>query len=269
MRDGHIHTPFCPHGSSDPFEAYIERAVELGYTEISFTEHAPLPQTFIDPTPYQDSAMKMDDLDRYFYILNELKQQYKSHIKINIGLEIDYIIGYEEETTRFLEKVGPYLDDGILSVHFLKHNDQYFCLDYSAEMFQQIVKTFGSVTTVYDTYYLTLLHAITANLGPYKPKRIGHITLVHKFQKQFPCPTPKMVEERIFSVLDEMKKRNYEIDYNGAGVNKPLCHEPYPPNWVIEEAMKRNIRIVYGSDAHAARDLNQGKNAMVKKAFSI
>ena len=42
-RDGHIHTPFCPHGTKDSFEEYIEKALSLGFKEISFTEHAPLP----------------------------------------------------------------------------------------------------------------------------------------------------------------------------------------------------------------------------------
>ena len=27
-KDGHIHTPFCPHGSTDSFEQYIEKAIE-------------------------------------------------------------------------------------------------------------------------------------------------------------------------------------------------------------------------------------------------
>ena len=44
-RDGHIHTPFCPHGTTDSFETYIEKAIANNFTEITFTEHAPLPQT--------------------------------------------------------------------------------------------------------------------------------------------------------------------------------------------------------------------------------
>jgi histidinol-phosphatase (PHP family) len=267
LKDGHVHTPFCPHGSTDSFEQYIEHAIDLGYTEISFTEHAPLPPTFIDPTPEQDSAMKMRDLDEYLFTVNELKKKYVNDIKINVGLEIDFIIGHEEETIRFLEEVGPILDDSILSVHFLKHNDEYFCLDYSPEMFEKIVNRFGSITSVYRTYYDTLLCSVTANLGPYKPKRIGHLTLVHKFQKQFPCPDS--MNKQIAIILDEIKHRNLEIDYNGAGVNKPYCLEPYPPNWVIKEAMKREIQIVYGSDAHCAKDLHQGMNIMLKEAFSI
>ena len=82
MRDGHIHTPFCPHGSNDALHEYIEKAISLGYTDISFTEHAPLPTGFIDPTPYQDSAMKKEQLASYVSILQSLKKQYERHIRI-------------------------------------------------------------------------------------------------------------------------------------------------------------------------------------------
>ena len=40
-RDAHIHSPFCPHGTKDAFELYIEKAIKNGFTDISFTEHAP------------------------------------------------------------------------------------------------------------------------------------------------------------------------------------------------------------------------------------
>lgn len=50
-KDGHIHTPYCPHGTLDPIHLYIEKAIQNGFREISFTEHAPLPSNFIDPTP--------------------------------------------------------------------------------------------------------------------------------------------------------------------------------------------------------------------------
>jgi histidinol-phosphatase (PHP family) len=267
LRDGHVHTPFCPHGSNDSFEQYIERAIHLGYKEISFTEHAPLPPTFIDPTPYQDSAMKLEHLEKYLLTLNQLKKQYKNDIIIHTGLEVDFIVGYEEETARFLEEVGPELDDSILSVHFLSYRDQYFCLDYSPDMFEAMTKAFGSVSQVYEAYYDTLLQSIRADLGPYKPKRIGHMTLVQKFQKQFPCRNP--MTDKILFILDEIKTHHYELDYNGAGVQKPLCLEPYPPDWIVDEAMKRNIPLIYGSDAHSAKDLHQGIDAMIKEAFFI
>ena len=64
-KDGHIHTPYCPHGTLDPFHVYIEKAIQNNFQEISFTEHAPLPENFIDPTPDQDSGMDIKQLEQY------------------------------------------------------------------------------------------------------------------------------------------------------------------------------------------------------------
>lgn len=254
--DGHVHTPFCPHGSSDSIEAYIEKAIDLGLHGLTFTEHAPLPLNFTDPVPDQDSAMKVDDMESYIHTLTRLKKKYANHLSIQIGLEVDYIVDFEKETREFLTKWGKYLDDAILSVHFLRFRDEYFCLDFSPEMFAQIVDTAGSLQAVYDTYYETVKRSILANLGKYKPKRIGHITLVRKFQKQF--PSKENNENDILEILDLMKKNGYELDYNSAGLKKPLCKEAYPSAWIVNEAVKRGIRLVYGSDAHSANELWQG-----------
>ena len=102
MRDGHIHSPYCPHGSSDRFEQYIKKAIEVGVMVMTFTEHFPLPKNFKDPSPENDSAMSEDHLLAYFNELKELKEKYKHSIKINIGVEVDYIEGYEKEIKEML-----------------------------------------------------------------------------------------------------------------------------------------------------------------------
>ncbi|MFT4414976.1 histidinol-phosphatase HisJ [Fredinandcohnia humi] len=265
--DGHIHTPFCPHGTKDSFEQYISRAIELGFNEITFTEHAPLPSNFIDPTPKKDSGMDPENLERYIAEISVLKKKYASDLKINIGLEVDYIEGYEEDTKTFLNEYGTYLDDSILSVHFLKKDEKYYCVDYSPDMFQIMIQEFSSIEGVYEAYYNTLLLSISADLGVYKPKRIGHISLVHKFQKKFPIANS--FEKKVTEVLDLVAKMGLALDYNGAGINKPLCREPYPPEKVVKEAIKRKIPLVYGSDAHSSKDLNQGFDFLLQEAVLV
>ena len=39
MKDGHVHSHYCLHGSDDTFQMYIENAIKAGIDEISFTEH--------------------------------------------------------------------------------------------------------------------------------------------------------------------------------------------------------------------------------------
>ncbi|WP_442600397.1 histidinol-phosphatase HisJ [Neobacillus sp. D3-1R] len=261
MKDGHIHTPFCPHGTKDEFGHYIEKAIELGYQEISFTEHAPLPANFIDTTPTVDSAMSFYQLDAYFHEIEKLKKQYRQKIKINAGLEVDFIEGFEEEIKHFLNEVGPRLDDSILSVHFLRNNSDYQCVDYSPDVFESMIQEYGSINNIYQKYFETLTLSIITDLGTFKPKRIGHITLIKKFHKKFPAS--ERFENQIFSILHLIKEKGYELDYNGAGTAKPLCREPYPPDWIINEAKHLQIPLVYGSDAHQVKELHQGRQEMV------
>ncbi|MEQ6377829.1 histidinol-phosphatase HisJ [Bacillaceae bacterium S4-13-58] len=256
MRDGHVHSPFCPHGTKDSFEMYIEKAIDLGYTSISFTEHAPLPSTFDDPTPEKDSGMNPTYLLDYLEELHRLRKHYEKQIEIEVGLEVDYIEGFEKETTDFLQTYGPYLTDSILSVHFLKVDHHHICMDFSEHSFAKLIKKVGNLEMLYQLYYRTISKAIRANLGSYKPKRLGHLTLIRKFQLQY--PRPPMEDQLIMQTLKEVKNANMALDYNGAGWNKAQCKETYPSKDIARKAYQMGIPLIYGSDAHQSKDLKQG-----------
>ncbi|WP_199228166.1 histidinol-phosphatase HisJ [Salipaludibacillus keqinensis] len=257
--DKHIHTQFCPHGSKDSMFQYVERALELGMSSISFTEHAPLPEGFTDPVPQLDSAMSKEILPQYIEKCQQIKERFIGQIEINIGLEVDYVAGYEKETRNFLNTWGPELDDSILSVHFLKPvGGAYVCLDYDANAFQDLVRQCGSLKKVYELYFATLHSAISSDLGSFTPNRIGHISLVRKFQKLFPreFDDSSMLNE----TLQLLKKHDKAMDVNVAGLVKEFCKEIYPPVPWIEKAKNMNIPLYYGSDAHSAKQLGQNRH---------
>lgn len=255
LRDGHIHSPYCPHGTGDPFELYVERALEIGLEEITFTEHMPLPGDFMDPDFLSECSPTEEGIEEYFKELALIKEKYQGKIKINIGLEVDYVEGYEDKIKKLLYKYGPKLDDSILSIHFLKLEDQYVAVDYSPEEFGRLARKLGGVDKVYDRYYESLLKAIKADLGIYKPKRIGHPTLVRKFNQDFPLEYKNiaLIEE----IVKEVKGRNYEIDYNTSGLRKNRCKEPFPSGLFLELVKEYEVKIVYGSDSHAASDVGR------------
>lgn len=254
-RDGHIHSPYCPHGTKDSLQMYIEKAIQAGFTDISFTEHAPLPRSFSDPTPMKDSGMAHEHLYLYLDAVSEAKDAYKNDIVIRTGLEVDYVAGYEADTREFLNTIGPLLDDSILSVHFLEAAGQYYCADYSKEVFMELADAAGSVETVYGLYYDTLEASLLADLGNYKPKRIGHPTLVHKFQHAHGEKIDDSM--RITAVFKMISHLGYEIDFNGAGFSKPDCLEPYPPIKYVPLAESLGIPLVFGSDAHSIDGLHK------------
>lgn len=61
--------------------------------------------------------------------------------------------------------------------------------------------------------------ALKSDLGPYKPKRIGHLNLVRRFNKEFPYNYEKHIS-KIEEILDLIKEKGYELDFNIAGLRK-------------------------------------------------
>ena len=242
IRDGHVHSPYCPHGTEDSFELYVDKALEKGLEEISFTEHMPLPGDFLDPRVHKKCFPDPDLMEKYFDELKELKEKYKSVIKINAGFEVDFVEGYEEKIKEMLNRFGSRIDDSILSVHIFRLDDGYYCVDARPEEFGRIADKLGGVEKVYDKYFETLLKAIRADLGPYKPKRIGHPTLVRIFNKLYPVEySNKALMEQ---VVREIKERGYEVDFNTAGIRKPYCGEIYPSGIFADLVKKYGVKFV-------------------------
>ncbi len=255
LRDGHIHSPYCPHGTKDSFELYVQKAIELGLKEITFTEHMPLPGNFMDPEFLKSCSPTMDVIEEYIKELDYIKERFKSVIKINTGLEVDYVEGYEEQIKELLNTYGEKIEDSILSVHFIKIEDEYYCIDASPKEFGRLAQKLGGVEKVYDRYYETLLESVKADLGIFKPRRIGHPTLVRIFNTEYPLEYNNV--ELLEEIIKEIKIRNYEVDFNTAGIRKPYCKEIYPSG-IFEELVKRyGVKFVYGSDAHTASDIGR------------
>ena len=255
MKDGHIHSPYCPHGSKDDFEKYVQRAMDVGITEMTFTEHFPYANGFRDPAPENDSCMSIEDLPKYFNDVKKLKEKYEGKIKINVGSEVDFIEGYEEVIKENLNKYGKELEDSLLSVHIIKIDDDYYCVDYSVEEFQNLIDKLGSIEAVYNKYYETLIKAVNSDLGIHKPKRIGHLNLVRKFNQVFPY------DYKGNTILEELikliKEKGYELDYNVSGNRKEYCKEPYIDGYLLELVKKYDIPLILGSDSHCAEEINK------------
>ena len=112
MKDGHVHSPYCLHGSKDSFQTYIEKAIASGIEEISFTEHFPLPNGFEDPVKEKDSSMDLESLEKY---INENSLVIKDNVMI------------EKSILNFKERV-----------QFMRHG--YFIRDNDKELvFNRIV----------------------------------------------------------------------------------------------------------------------------------
>lgn len=250
--DGHVHSPYCPHGTKDPLEAYIERALEQGLERISFTEHAPLPEGVTDPAPDNDSGMSFATADAYLKELTQLRETYKNQIDIRIGMEFDYWEGHVDGTRDIIARYADVLTDGILSLHYLYIDEQYYGVDFSKESFGEIVTKLGSVTAVHERYYEGIQALVMTDLGAHQPKRLGHLTLPTKFIQAYPLESnPTNLDD----TLRKIRQANFALDVNTAGLRKPLCGLSYPCSELLQVTQSLSIPLVYGSDAHLAKDV--------------
>jgi len=76
----HQHTTFSD-GKETP-QKFVEKAINLGFSHIGFSEHSPLP--FSNPF-----SLKEENIDDYISTIDQLKEKYADQIKIYRALEMD------------------------------------------------------------------------------------------------------------------------------------------------------------------------------------
>ncbi len=112
----HVHTFRCGHAENVPDKAYVEVALELGASDIWFTDHAPFPN---DPF---GARMKFSELDEYLRTLTELKEQYHN-VNIHIGLETEYFQSFYKSGYYEYLRSRPEIEMLLLGQHMAEISD--------------------------------------------------------------------------------------------------------------------------------------------------
>ncbi|ADG41171.1 MULTISPECIES: histidinol-phosphatase HisJ [Leuconostoc] len=266
-KDGHTHTRFSHHGSDERLDNYIEQAISLGFTTYVVTEHAPLPTEFLahftGPVAAQNSsAMLSAELTSYQKEVARVQKKYAGQIDVKRGFEVDYLQNYESDIRQFLLAQADWIDEIVLSVHFLTNHDQLVApIDFDpktlATYFPKITQ---SPQVIFENYLATIQKSLdfAATLPDRFVVRIGHLTLIRKYQKYFNLPQFDSSNQlRIDNLLLQIKNNHFQLDLNTAGLRKPYNGETYPTTNIIKKAHDLDIEMVYGSDAHEASAVGQ------------
>src|SRR5208283_2848939 len=95
--DYHMHTPLCGHAEGLPDE-YVNQAIKVGLKEIGFADHAPMVHK-----PMPGITMSFDELPKYHAMIEDVQKRFASRISIKIGVELDFLPGYEDKTKLIVE----------------------------------------------------------------------------------------------------------------------------------------------------------------------
>ncbi|MCK5260073.1 MAG: histidinol-phosphatase HisJ [Candidatus Omnitrophica bacterium] len=231
--DYHIHTLLCGHAVGEPFE-YAEAAIEAGLEEIGFSDHAPF-------VHYEDPSITMGikQLPEYYRMMEDVRKKYSNCLRIKIGIEADYVPGYERKTKAILEDY-PY-DYVIGSVHFIK--DWGFDNPEEFEKWDE-----KDIDQVYRDYYALLRQS--AQTGMYDI--MGHVDLVKKFGHR---STQDFTDE-IKKTAQVFKECGVAVEINTSGLRKPV-KEIYPSFSNLKIYADAGVPLTFGSDAHDPKDVGR------------
>jgi histidinol-phosphatase (PHP family) len=225
--DYHMHTPLCRHATGEPGE-YAKRALELGFKEIGFSDHSPMPRDDFD-----DWRMRDNQLDEYVEKVRKVQKDF-SQLTIRLALEVDYLPGYEDWIRKLAERY-PW-DYFIGSVHYVSDS-------WAIDNPQKIAEWKKlDAFEVWSTYFGRLTKAAETGLF----EIIGHTDLPKKFDHR-PTRDCKALYEKF---LNAVKEHDCAIELNTAGLRKD-CKEIYPSHEILELAFQKDVPIAFGSDAHA------------------
>lgn len=243
--DYHIHTARCGDAQGD-YEEYIQKALELGISEMGFSGHSP--QYFLPKEERRrESAIPEEELSLYIQEVEMLREKYKGTITIRVGLELDFVPGKEEAMQALVDFYS--WDYLLLSVHYLDgwpFDHPKYIGRYQEE----------DINEIYRRYYRTLKMGIETGFFDI----VAHFDLPKKFDF---LPTETIAE--VDEVLWCCRKHQMVLEINTAGLYKPI-REAYPSMAILKKARDLDLHICFGSDAHRPWEVGRSFDVAISLA---
>nr|WP_320011722.1 histidinol-phosphatase [uncultured Desulfobulbus sp.] len=238
--DGHIHTRLCNHAEGE-MEEYVQAAINRGLRTMCFLEHL---ETKIN---YQPSCWLEDEtFVTYFAEGARLKELYRDQIEIRLGVEMGFnplaVEVIQQRLQRFpIERIG-------LSCHFHLHAGRHLNLLSRRRQSLDILEELGA-EDVLTTYLNTLTQAVATvdcDVLCHLDAALRHLPGITFTQEH---------KEQIGLLLDTLKRKNRALEINTSGFD--YRGSAFPAPWIITEALKREIPLQAGSDAHRPQDVGR------------
>ncbi|MCT4379379.1 histidinol-phosphatase HisJ [Leuconostoc falkenbergense] len=258
-KDGHTHIPnLIDHKNNDNLDDLIERAISLGFKEYTIAATAPLP----DESNVNRSQLGLtsDDLTTYKLAVDRVADKYQNQILIKRAFEINYFSDYENQMRRFLRSQAEWVDEVILSVHFMP--DDMGILHRIDDNVDSISRYFAETLTApqvfYQRYFALMAQSVEAIIGVNKPIRIADFGIIKRFQQALNLPDfDDSIYKQIGDIFQMMATRDYQLEINAAGFNDVGYGDTYPALDVAASAFDMGIDVVYSSHAQSVSEVGQ------------
>lgn len=219
----HTHTVRCNHAKGTDRE-YVEKAIELGFTEMGFSDH--MPQLYPDGKS-KHFQMKLSEVPEYFESLTALKKEYADKIKIYIGFEAEYYKGITEKTLEFFKE---------------------YPIDYLV-LGQHLLDTYKSETSPEETTDKTRLtryvNSVILAINTGKFSFIAHPDIINY------TPNDEFYNNEMKRLCIAAKKANIPLECNMLGTGGfGNRHRHYPSDRFFKIAAEVGNEVIISCDAH-------------------
>ena len=234
----------------------LDRAVELGFTEIGISDHLAVHKNFMQSPSWprfseyhaphiyrQEFKSAISDFQRHAENIRLLAANYP--LKVYVGAEVDYMIydGWLEEFLEFRKEVD--LDYYLTGNHYVFNSDgetlyhpRDIAVLFSKEEQEVIIRR----------HFNTLVTAVKSGLFDF----LAHLDFVRKAE----IYNLERFTAEIDELLETLAARNMPAEINSKGISK--SGEPYPTLEIIKKMRNLNIPTLISDDAHKAD--NMGKD---------
>ena len=246
--DYHMHTLYSDGNAL--VDAMARSAIDKGLTQITITDHMPLPFD----TRY---AMSRAKVDAYRRDIRQARSAYDGRLNITSGLEFEYIPRYRE-WIHDIWTMG--WDHCIISVHWLLDDDIVGLVNGTRGEFDALFQAaHGDIKTLCRIYYGAIQMACRTGWFD----MAGHLDVIkkHNAGAAFFDESDGWYRDLVMATLGVIKAQGMTMEINTAGINHPVG-APYPSPWIVHEAADMGIPLVMSSDSHGPKTLGQYFNTI-------
>lgn len=242
----HTHTDFSD--GQVPLAQMLEKAVELGWSEIGITDHAIIHenmQTFPEKEYFAPRYNRFcfDDFAKAYEILARNIESIRRQtplfpLKVYVGFEVDFFTydGWQEKLSALKERLD--IDYLISGNHFL--SDENCQILIRRDYLPQVTNGEADRKAWIARHFKTVARAAASGLFAF----MAHIDAMRRLPD---CGEDGFITERC-TVIEAMKKSGTACEVNTKGLCKG--YNLYPSAWTLSEMLKAKIPVVISDDAH-------------------
>lgn len=230
LYETHCHTPLCKHAVGNP-QDYAAVACARGLDGLLVTCHNPMPAGY---SP--GFRMSVDEFDDYLELVFRARQVWRGRIDVRLGIEADYLPGYERWLEHQLQLADFQYVLGSVHPHVCEFRQRY---------------AGGSPIETQRAYFQLLAQAAETGLFDC----LSHPDLVKNEQ---PAQwQPERIMDDLCRALDRIAATGVAMELNTSGRYKEIPElNPFPR--MLAEMRRRKIPVVVGSDAHEPERVGDG-----------